>query len=134
MSKDISRETKILQSIPAQSAAVGTLNGVAIDCQNFDQAVIVLNAGTLTTGTVDAKVQESDTVGGTYSDVTGAVFPQVTSANDVASYVGFIELNARKRFLRVVAVVGTLASLISADIILVRPSHGADGAAPTFAV
>jgi hypothetical protein len=83
---------------------------------------VVLDAGTFTTGTLDVKVQESDTSGGTYTDIAGAAFAQVTSTTDDSIYVGTIKLEgSRKRFLRAVAVVATAACLASVTIHLARP-------------
>lgn len=53
------------------------------------------------TPTLDVKIQESDTVGGTYTDITGAVFPQKSAVgNDT------IHFQAKKAFIRAVATIG----------------------------
>ncbi len=80
------------------------------------QAIVNLNAGTVgASGTVDAKIQESDD-NATYTDWTDGAFTQVTSANDNAiqkkAYTG------SKQYIRVVAKVLVAACEFGADIIV----------------
>ena len=80
------------------------------------QAIVNLNAGTVgASGTVDAKIQESDD-NVTYTDWTGGAFTQVTSANDNAiqekAYTG------TKACIRVVAKVLVAACEFGADILV----------------
>jgi uncharacterized phiE125 gp8 family phage protein len=80
------------------------------------EAIVNLNAGTVgASGTVDAKIQESDD-NATWTDWTGGSFTQVTSANDNAiqekTYTG------TKAYVRVVAKVLIAACEFGADIIV----------------
>ena len=80
------------------------------------QAVVLLNSGTnAATGTVDAKIQESDD-NATWTDWTGGAFTQVTEANDNAiqekAYTG------TKQYIRVVAKVLLAACVFGADVAL----------------
>ena len=96
--------------------------------------MIVFNAGTVgSSGTVDVKVQESDASGGSYTDVTGAAFTQVTASNDDATYVGRINLNGTKRFLKVVMTVGTAACDAGTSVIM-SPAYTGDGSTFSFEV
>lgn len=63
-------------------------------------AVVVLEAGTFTTGTLDCKIQDSDD-GITWVDWTGGAFTQVTTANDNA--IQEIAYTGTKRYIRVAA-------------------------------
>jgi len=58
-------------TVPANSAA-GTVNGTGIDRRGFNFVVLEsqtgVTTGTPTSFTQDAKLQHSDTVGGTYTD------------------------------------------------------------------
>lgn len=79
-------------------------------------AIANLNAGTVgASGTVDAKIQESDD-NTTWTDWTGGAFTQVTSANDNAiqekAYTG------TKAYIRVVAKVLVAACEFGADILV----------------
>ena len=130
---DIGRATKAVQTLAPISRSAGTVNGTAVDAKGFAEALIILNSGTNeATGTLDAKVQECDTVGGTYADITGAAFTQVTTANDNAIYAGRIRLTpTRKRFLRVVFVTAVAAGVAGAIIVLGEPENE-PAATPAF--
>jgi len=90
-------------SIAPQTITV-TTNGGAIDLDNTLEgfAELVVGAVSGTTPTLDVKVQESDTSGGTYTDIAGATFTQVTAANKQQ----LINFKRSKRWLRAVATVG----------------------------
>lgn len=93
--------------------------GTAVDTQGFDDCLVVLTVGTIaTTGTLDVKVQECDTTGGSWSDITGAAFSQYTSASDETHVVGRIHVAGRKRYLRGFANVAAAASEFSVGFIL----------------
>lgn len=63
-------------------------------------STVVLEAGALTTGTIDAKIQDSDDAI-TWTDWTGGAFTQVTAANDNANQE--IAYTGIKRYIRVAA-------------------------------
>jgi hypothetical protein len=110
------------QTIRPQSIGAGTLNGLAVDTQGYDEAVVVLDTGTFTTGTLDVKVQESADGSSGWTDIAGAAFAQVTSTTDDSVYVGSIRMEGpRLRYLRAVAVVATAACLGAVTIHLGKP-------------
>jgi len=110
---------KAVVGIVADNHAAGTVNGPAIDRKGFEEALVVVNSGTNGTGgTVDIKIQESDASGSGFADITDAAFAQITEANDNTVYVGRLNLVGRKRYLRVVATVGTAACDLGVDVIL----------------
>lgn len=80
-----------------------TGNGTGIDTIGFNSALILLDFGNGggTTPTLDVKIQESDTLGGTYTDITGAVFAQITGSGG-GDKAGELYLQPRKRFIRAV--------------------------------
>lgn len=116
---DHGKALKVVNSISPASHSAGTVNGTGVDSKGFHEALVVLNAGTNeATGTNNVKVQESDD-NSTFSDITGAAFTEVTTANDNAVYAGRIRMTvSRKRYLRVVAVVATAACIAGAVIVL----------------
>lgn len=123
-----------VQAHKADSWGTGANDGAAIDTAGYHQAMIVFNAGTVgSSATVDVKVQECDTSGGTYTDVTGAAFTQVDANNDDATYVGRVNLNGTKRFIRVVLTVGTAASEAGTSV-LMSPYYTGDGSTFDFEV
>lgn len=106
-----------VNAIPADAQAASTVNGTGFSRLGFDQADFVLSLGTLgTSATVDVKIQECDTLGGTYADVAGAAFTQKTQAGTDMSgliYHGSVDLRGRKQFLRAVCVVAAAASEVA---------------------
>lgn len=113
---------RAVNAIPADSQAAGTTTGTGFNRIGFDHATFVLTLGTLgTSGTVDVKVQESDTLGSGYADVTSAAFSQKTQAGTDMSglvYVGSMDLRGRKKFLRAICVVGTATSEVGCVALL----------------
>jgi len=64
---------------PATLSSNSNTTGVNLSAIDAD-VVFVLNAGTSSTGTINAKLQHSLTLDGTYDDVTGGAFAQLTAA------------------------------------------------------
>lgn len=105
------------------SLGVATNLSAAIDTLGYRECIIAVYAGTCSaTGTVDITVTECDTSGGTYAAITGAVFTQITAANDVAQpYAGRISLRGRKRYFKVSTIVGTDVAEVATLVILMDP-------------
>jgi uncharacterized phiE125 gp8 family phage protein len=102
-------------SYPTLSSSGYYLIGIAADVLG-KTAIVNFNAGTVgVSGTVDAKIQESDD-NSTWTDVTNGSFTQVTAANDNAiqekAYTG------TKQYIRVVAKVLVAACEFGADVIV----------------
>jgi len=84
-----------------------TATGTGVDVTAYEGvAVAILDTidGTGTTPTLDVKLQSSDAVGGTYADITGATFTQVTDSGGGIQVIAFVVANA-KAFVRAVATV-----------------------------
>ena len=137
MSTQITPNLKAAQSIVPQNIGIGaTVNGDAVDCAQFDEAYVVFDVGTLgASGTLDVKVQEAvDSAFTSPLDITGAVFTQVTPANDNAIYVGTIKLlSTRLQYLRAVAVDAVAAGDLSVSIHLAQ-SWTKPSQTPAFSV
>lgn len=100
----------------------GAASGAGIDTKEFDQAVVIINAGVVT-GTVDFDIIASATDDiSAATAVTGAAFTQLTSANDQAQQVGALltQDTARYLWLRSNKTLNTNAALFSAQIVLGR--------------
>lgn len=106
-------------------AASYSLKGAGVDVLGY-QVVVNLNAGTVGTGgTVDAKIQESDTdVDADYADWTGGAFTTVNSANDNA--VQEKEYTGTKQYIRVVATIAGAACEFGVDVVKVQPYSAED--------
>lgn len=79
---------KALQAVrPVAATAAAT--AIAIDTLGYNSASFVVSngaaTGTPTSYSVDAKVQECATSGGSYVDVTGATITQIVADNKVAT-------------------------------------------------
>jgi len=121
---EIPQDVKVFQCIKPQSIGIGaTVTGTVVDTAGYDEAMIILDVGTITaTGTLDVKVQEAVVAAfSTPIDITGAAFPQVLPATDDAVFVGHVRLTAaRKRYMRVSATDATAAALMGCSIVLMK--------------
>lgn len=111
-----------VKAFPKASTGTGANNGTGFTKTGFDYALFALDLGTLgTAATVDVKIQESDTLGSGYTDVTGAAFAQAVKATDDDKlWVAQMKLSARKKFLRVVVTVGAAASVVGVHCVLME--------------
>lgn len=101
---------EVLQTIEvlAPKRATATANGTGIDMQDYVGDVVVTlssSAGGGTSPTLDVKLQECDTSGGTYTDITGATFTQVTGAADSTESI-VLNADSAKRYVRAVETIG----------------------------
>jgi hypothetical protein len=113
---------RVVNVLAPISHAAASDNQTGFSREQFDQADFILALGALgAAATVDVKVQESDTLGSGYADITGAAFTQKTkSGTDMSGliYHGSLDLRGRKKFLRTVTTVGAAASLMSIQCVL----------------
>lgn len=103
------------------SAAIDTGGG-------WGTLIINVNAGTFTgDGAMTVKVQAATTSGGSYSDITGAAFTQITTSNDEACYLGSIKLDGtHAQYFKVVCTyAGTGNALLAVDAIFLLPEDSA---------
>lgn len=101
-------------------AAGYTLVGTGVDVLG-SRAVVMLESGTNGAGgTVDVKIQESDTnVPADYTDWAGGAFAQVTEANDNATYEK--EYTGTKQYIRVVCTVAVFACSFGVSVVEYAP-------------
>lgn len=92
---------------------VATLTGTGQDCTAYDGqmlCVLTCSAGTGGTTTLDVKLQSSTTVGGTYADIAGAAFTQVTTSASNQSLV--FPVGVGGNFVRVVGTQGAGSTFV----------------------
>jgi len=92
-----------LTNLHPTTARTATGNATGADVQARDgDLVLVLDsaAGTGTTPTLDVTVESSDTLGGTYTAITGAAFTRVTTTASQQLLV--ISKDEARRFVRIV--------------------------------
>lgn len=96
-----------LFSCVATAAVTSTATSAAIDLKEYDgdvSLILTSAAGTGSSPTLDVKVQDSDASGGTYGDLSGAAFTQVTNA--VSMQVITFSKDEAKRYIKIVQTVG----------------------------
>lgn len=101
-----------------------TTNGVIIDTQGFESVEFILSVGAVTAGDVTGALQEGDDSG--LSDAAA-----VSSDNTVGSLVTLDTLNTltrfgyvgKKRFVRLNAVTGNSANLVTQAVVILGNAH-----------
>ena len=96
-----------LFSCVGTAAVTSTATSAAIDLKEYDgdvSLILTSAAGTGSSPTLDVKVQDSDTDGGTYGDLSGAAFTQVTDS--ASMQVITFSKDEAKRYIKIVQTVG----------------------------
>jgi hypothetical protein len=125
-SRDARLSLDCIAAVRPQSIG-GAVNGLDIDLQGAEAALIFLSNGAATTPAT-VKIQESATGGGSgYTDVADSDLIGLTGNTSgvaqTASTVAEISYVGSKRFIRVITTAGT-AALFSADVIRAHLRHG----------
>ena len=87
----------------ATAAVTSTATSSAIDLLEYDGDVMLIldsAAGTGTSPTLDIKITECDTTGGTYTDLSGATFTQVVDGASMHALA--INKDSAERFIKIV--------------------------------
>lgn len=120
----------IASTTTAGAAAQTAITSAAVDCAGYDSCTFVIPLGTIvSTAVTSAKVQQCDTSGGSYADLTGT---NITIADDADDGLRYIEvIRPKEQFLKCVVSRGTANATIGGIIAILsraggRPvSHGA---------
>ena len=103
--------------ITVATARTASYSGTAFDTLDYDGSAKVLidvGAVTGTSPTCDLKLTESDTSGGTYTDISGATAAQITAT--ALKEINF-DVGASKRFIKVAGTIaGTTPSFTIAEL------------------
>lgn len=95
--------------LAANAVRTSTLTATGIDVTALSGCCqVVLQSSAATAGTdptLDVKLQDCATVGGTYADITGATFAEVTDAADITEMIA-IEVDDCNSFIRAVGTIG----------------------------
>ena len=87
----------------ATAAVTSTATSSAIDLLEYDGDVLLVldcAAGTGTSPTLDVKITNSDASSGTYTDLSGATFTQVTDSASMQTLV--INKDSAERYIKIV--------------------------------
>jgi hypothetical protein len=115
--------------LPPQSLGTGTNTTITnIDLKKYHRLLVVIQTGSLgTSATVDAKLREAKTSGGTYQDISGKSITQLVKAsndNNLATIeVRADELDAGYEFVQLSLTVGTAASQVAALALAGEANH-----------
>jgi uncharacterized phiE125 gp8 family phage protein len=101
------------QCLAHTSHAIGTHNGTGVDVLGHE-AIVYLDSG-VASGTNNTKIQECDTLAGTYTDWTGGAFTAVTGANDEA--IQEIEYTGTKQYIRTASTVTVDACIFGTQVV-----------------
>ena len=91
----------------ATAAVTSTATSSAIDLLEYDGDVVLIldsAAGGGSSPTLDIKLTECATTGGTYTDLSGATFTQVVDAASMQTLT--INKDSSKRFVKIVQTIG----------------------------
>ena len=108
--QNLSLTGTVEQSITPTANTTATTTGTGISTKGFRSMLAILNIGVVsgTNPTLDVHLEECDTVGGTYTAITGAVFDQQILAPSPVTDVTFVEVDLlpRKAFILAEGVIG----------------------------
>lgn len=116
-------------TVTAGAAGISNITGTAIDTASFGGVTFILQLGAIVAGAVtSAKVMECDTVGGTYTDVTGLSLTITDTADEGIRIFDY--RRPKKRFVQLFvaratqnATVTAVAALYNArEQVVVQPS------------
>ncbi len=100
---------QVLNLVPAANITA-TANATGVDLADYEgpmALVLDFSAGGVG-ASIDAKLQHADTLGGSYTDVAGAVFTQVGNTASVQKLV--VNSDELKQFVRIAYTVGGTAN------------------------
>lgn len=99
-----------VQAVGSTVGAGGAKTGREIDTKGYSEAVVILTLGDVSaTGTLNVKVQDCATSGGSFADITGAAFSAKSGAVDNNCYIARLKLdgNLVKRYIKVIGTQAT---------------------------
>lgn len=112
---------KFVQTVNPIDTTGATATSAAIDCIGAGEVLLIVNLGNVAANMTALKIQECETSGGSYTDVTGGAWTSPTAASgDNTIRIATINRRngGRQRYLKIVATGGAGATLISATAVL----------------
>ena len=119
MSSYLSERLALCGTIDPDSYGAGSYPSDAVSMQRFERAVFILAVGTLGAGgTVDLKLQQSDTAGGTFTDLAGKAIDQLQQASGDDDKQAVVEVRADElsvgnSYVRGMVTVGTASCYVA---------------------
>lgn len=104
--------SKVFNAINPASRNAGTNLGNELNLIGYDRVLYILHVGTVTaTGTLDVKIRDTTAAGGTYADVTSAVFAQVTDTGGSQVYTVDCPVVSNRHFQKISCTGATAAAV-----------------------
>jgi len=118
MAHDMREFQQVEAKRAARVSATGSQTGISI-VDYIGTLKVVLSASKVsgTTPTLAVKLEESDTVGGTYTDVTGGGFTTLSDASGTETI--HVDTRGLKSFIRVTETLGGTSPVFDSSVIVV---------------
>lgn len=95
MVERLSEELALVSCIDPDAYGTGAQTGDEIDMLYFERIIFIVSVGDMQSGsTVDFKVQEATTSGGSFTDLTGKSITQLTKAGSDDNKQAIVEVKA----------------------------------------
>ena len=121
----------------ARTGSSEWFDGAAVDTQGVTWAVAVFYNGAIASSTIQYRVRESDTSGGTFTtckQLNTTDDAETTAATLVANSTQVIAIDCRntKRWLKLSVSVNNTATNANAGLLILMPNYTGDADAPSF--
>ena len=124
MSDDLLGKMKVVIASVPHIGTAGTMTATEVDGRGFDRACFIISIGAMTnTATLDAKITDSATTGGSYANTAGTALTQVADTGGSTVHTIDIPVKAAKPFMKTLIVTTTAAAVNSAVCILYNGTH-----------
>lgn len=124
MSDTILGHCKVVLASAPHVGTAGTMTATAVDGRGFDRACFIIAVGAMTnTATLDAKITDCATSGGSYANTAGTALTQLDDTNGGTVYTIDVPVKAASPFMKTLIVTGTAAAVNSAICILYNGSR-----------
>jgi hypothetical protein len=125
-SEQLTQALAVVGHLDPVSQGAGNVLSEAVDMSKYHRLLAVIQVGAVGAGpgTVDAKLRDSATSGGSYSDISGKAITQISASNKIATIeLRPDEMNSGAQFCKLSLTVGTNAVLIAAILLGAEANH-----------
>ncbi len=124
MSDTILGHSKIVMASVPHVGTAGTMTATAVDGRGFDRACFVISLGAMAnTATLDAKITDCATIGGSYVNTAGSGVTQIADTGGSTVHTIDVPVKADRPFMKTLIVTGTAAAVNGAICILYNGSR-----------
>lgn len=118
----LSQQLAVIGQYNPASIAASTVLSASIDMAKYRRLLVIVQCGVLgASATVDVKLTQAATSGGSYTDISGKAITQLVKASNDNSVVKIDlaaeELTQGQRFVKVSITVGTAASILGVIVL-----------------